>query len=79
MQSRMYHLDTHHAIGGLRVVRRSCVCQSGSMGVSDHWVRVLLNRRSEHGDAVFAHGLRGLPSNRRLAAKTQRQAPAILK
>ena len=49
------------------------------MGVSDHWVRVLLKRRSEHGDAVVVHGLRGLPSNRRLAAETQRQALAILK
>jgi len=34
---------------------------------------------AERGDAVVVHGLRGRPSNRRLAAATQRQALAILK
>jgi transposase len=49
------------------------------MGVSDRWVRTLLRRMSKQGDAVVVHGLRGRPSNRKLAAKTQRQALAILK
>jgi hypothetical protein len=49
------------------------------MGVSDRWVRTLLRRRSEKGDAVVVHGLRGRPSNRKLPAETQRQALAILK
>jgi hypothetical protein len=34
---------------------------------------------AKRGDAVVVHGLRGRPSNRRLAAATQRQALAILK
>lgn len=48
-------------------------------GVSERWVRKLLKRMAERGDAVVVHGLRGRPSNRRLAAATQRQALAILK
>src|ERR1700687_2831169 len=49
------------------------------MEVSERWVRTLLQRMRERGDAVVVHGLRGQPSNRKLAAKTQRQALAILK
>src|SRR5438552_1786420 len=49
------------------------------MEVSERWVRTLLKRMSKHGDAVVVHGLRGRPSNRKLAAKAQRQALAILK
>jgi DNA-binding Lrp family transcriptional regulator len=49
------------------------------IGVSERWVRKLLKRMAERGDAVVVHGLRGRPSNRRLAAATQRQAVAILK
>src|ERR1700687_834335 len=49
------------------------------MGISDRWVRTLLKRMSKQGDAVVVHGLRGRPSNRKLPAKTQRQAVAILK
>jgi hypothetical protein len=49
------------------------------MGVTDRWVRTLLKRMSKQGDAVVVHGLRGRPSNRKLPAKTQRQAMAILK
>jgi len=49
------------------------------MNVSDRWVRTLLRRMSKRGDAVVVHGLRGRPSNRKLAAETQRQALAILK
>jgi transposase len=49
------------------------------MGVSSRWVRELLTRMDQHGDAVVVHGLRGRPSNRKLSAQTQRQALAILK
>jgi DNA-binding transcriptional regulator PaaX len=48
------------------------------MGVSDRWVRTLLKRMSKQGDAVVVHGLRGRPSNRKLAAQTQKQAIEIL-
>src|ERR1700704_3757184 len=50
-----------------------------NMGVSDRWVRTLLKRMSKQGDGVVVHGLRGRPSNRKLAAETQRKALAILK
>src|SRR6266700_5793336 len=49
------------------------------MGVTDRWVRTLLKRKSKKGDGVVVHGLRGRPSNRKLAAETQRQALTILK
>src|SRR5713101_2419280 len=43
------------------------------MGVSDRWVRTLVKRMNQRGDAVVVHGLRGRPSNRKLPAKTQKQ------
>jgi transposase len=49
------------------------------MGVTSRWVRKLVKRMGKQGDAVVVHGLRGRPSNRKLPAKTQRQALAILK
>jgi len=48
------------------------------MNVSDRWVRTLLQRMKKQGDAVVVHGLRGRPSNRKIPAKTQKQALAIL-
>ena len=49
------------------------------MGVTARWVRKLVKRMKKEGDAVVVHGLRGRASNRKLSAKTQRQALAILK
>jgi hypothetical protein len=49
------------------------------MGVSDRWVRTLLDRMKRQGDLVVVHGLRGKPSNRKLPDKTKRQALTILK
>jgi transposase len=48
------------------------------MGVSERWVRKLLRRMKQQGDAVVVHGLRGRSSNRKVPAKTQKQALAIL-
>ena len=39
------------------------------MGVSERWVRKLLKRMAKQGDAVVVHGLRGRPSNRKLAGE----------
>jgi transposase len=49
------------------------------MGVSERWVRKLLRRMKRQGDAVVVHGLRGRASNRKLSAKTQKQAMVILR
>jgi len=49
------------------------------MEVSERWARTLLQRMKRQGDAVVVHGLRGRPSNRKLADQAQRQALAILK
>jgi transposase len=49
------------------------------VGVSDRWVRKLLQRMAKQGDGVVGHGLRGRPSNRRLSAETKRQALTMLR
>ena len=49
------------------------------MGVTERWVRKLLRRMKKQGDAVVVHRLRGQVSNRKLNAKTQKQALAILR
>ena len=49
------------------------------MGVSERWVRKLLQRMKGEGDRVVVHGLRGRASNRKLATKVQAQAMEILK
>ncbi len=49
------------------------------MGVTERWVRKLLRRMKKQGDAVVVHGLRGRVSNRKLPAKTQKQALVILR
>jgi transposase len=49
------------------------------LGVSDRWVRKLLKRLNQRGDAIVVHGLRGRPSNRKLSEETRRQALGIVK
>jgi biotin operon repressor len=39
------------------------------LGVSDRWVRKLLQGMKERGDGVAVHGLMGRSSNRKIAAK----------
>jgi len=49
------------------------------MGVSDRWVRRLLQRMKRQGDAAVVHGLRGRASNRKIATRVQAQVLEILK
>ena len=49
------------------------------MGVTDRWVRILLQSLDERGDAAVVHGLRGQPSNCKVPEKPQQQVLAILK
>jgi hypothetical protein len=49
------------------------------MGVTDRWVRELLGRLQAHGDRAVVHGLRGQPSNRRIAGEVREQALRILR
>jgi len=44
------------------------------MGITDRWVRKLLGRMEEDGDAVVVHKLRGQPSNRRIDDQTRQRA-----
>src|ERR1700730_3873176 len=48
------------------------------MGVTDRWVRKLRGKLKQEGDNVVVHGLRGQPSNRRIAETIQRKAVRIL-
>jgi DNA-binding Lrp family transcriptional regulator len=49
------------------------------MQVSERWVRQLLRRMKRQKDRVVVHGLRGRPSNRRMAKETQTKAVAIVR
>lgn len=48
------------------------------MGVTDRWVRSLLWEMEQRGDAVVIHGLRGLPSNRRIEEGIRARALKII-
>src|SRR5437879_12806367 len=47
------------------------------LGITERHVRRLLRELKRRGDKVVAHGLRGLPSNRKLNADTEREAMEI--
>jgi hypothetical protein len=48
------------------------------LGTTERHVRRLLRELKRRGDKVVVHGLRGLPSNRKIGADTEREAVAIL-
>lgn len=49
------------------------------MGVTDRWVRELLNEMKQRGDAVVVHGLTGRASNRKIKTATQNQVIEFLR
>lgn len=50
-------------------------CGAGAqLQISDRWVRELLRRVKKNGDGAVVHGLRGRPSNRRLAESVRQKA-----
>jgi prolyl-tRNA editing enzyme YbaK/EbsC (Cys-tRNA(Pro) deacylase) len=66
----------------LKRVRDGVITQrhaAEKMGITDRWVRTLLARMEEEGDKVVVHGLRGQPSNRRLAEEIQAKALQFFK
>ena len=48
------------------------------LGITERHVRRLLRELKRRGDKVVAHGLRGLPSNRKISVDTEKEAVAIL-
>jgi hypothetical protein len=50
------------------------VAAAERLRVTDRQVRRMLLRIREHGDAALVHGLRGRPSNRKLAARFEEKA-----
>src|SRR5215469_15689937 len=48
------------------------------LGITERHVRRLPRELKRRGDKVVAHGLRGIPSNRKLSADTEREAVAVL-
>src|SRR5579862_244258 len=48
------------------------------LGVTERHVRRLLRALKRRGDKAMVHALRGLPSNRKIAADTEQEAVAIL-
>jgi hypothetical protein len=48
------------------------------LGLSERWVRKLLARIHQRGDAGVVHGLRGRPSNRKIGDQEQRRAVKLV-
>ncbi len=48
------------------------------LGITERHVRRLLRELKRRGDRIVAHGLRGLPSNRKISEDTKEKAVAIL-
>jgi biotin operon repressor len=48
------------------------------LGITERHVRRLLRELKRRGDRIVAHGLRGLPSNRKVNVETEQEAVAIL-
>src|SRR6202030_70245 len=57
----------------------SQVAAAARLKVSDRQVRRMLLRIGERGDAALVHGLRGRPSNRKLAARLEQKILARLR
>src|SRR5450759_4094099 len=63
-------------LGVLHEIRRKQITQieaARRLKISDRHIRRLLVGLSKRGDRVLLHGLRGRPSNRRLAAPFEQQ------
>ena len=54
----------------------SQVAAAERLKISDRQVRRMLLRIREHGDGALVHGLRGRPSNRKLAARLEQKVLA---
>src|SRR5438874_11091656 len=54
----------------------SQVAAAERLKVTDRQVRRMLLRIREHGDGALVHGLRGRPSNRKLAARLEQKVLA---
>jgi transposase len=49
------------------------------MGVSERWVRKLLRKLKRKGDRAVVHGLRGKPSNRKIADRVREQGVELIR
>ena len=65
----------------LKKAKKKLITQKAAaeeLGITERHVRRLLRELKRRGDKVVAHGLRGLPSNRKISADTEKEAVAIL-
>lgn len=65
----------------LRKAQKKLITQKQAaeeLGITERHVRRLLRGLKRRGDKVVAHGLRGLPSNRKISADTEQKAVAVL-
>lgn len=69
--------DERDRLKVLHEVRQGHLTQRAAaeqLGISERWVRELVRRVRKRGDRAVVHGLRGRPSQRRIAAKTRARA-----
>ncbi len=65
----------------LKKAKRKLITQKQAaeeLGITERHVRRLLRELKRRGDKIVAHGLRGLPSNRKISADTEKEAVTIL-
>jgi biotin operon repressor len=76
----MTQAERDHLVA-LKKARKKLITQKQAaeeLGITERHVRRLLRELKRRGDQVVAHGLRGLPSNRKISADTEQEAVAIL-
>jgi len=65
----------------LKKAKRKLITQKQAaeeLGITQRHVRRLVRELKRRGDKIVAHGLRGLPSNRKISADTEKEAVTIL-
>jgi transposase len=68
-------LKVMHEVEGKHITQRQAARR---LRISERWVRKLLQRVRQKGDEGIVHGLRGRPSHRRWAARTQARAVKLV-
>lgn len=66
----------------LKLVRDKKITQKQAaerMGVTPRWVRTLLKKLKRRGDRAVVHGLRGKPSNRKIADRVREGAVELIR
>ena len=76
----MTQAEVDHLVA-LKKAKKKLITQkqaAAELGITERHVRRLLRQLKRRGDKAMAHGLRGLPSNRKISVEVEQEAVAIL-